>query len=114
MRGFTLARWFTPSRDASGPDPVSEEAREAVLADADRFEAFGVKGSTVVLKTPLGVTLVERDENGLVAFDHVEDGRWDRVGFWMNVASVGPLGEALRAAPGKRRDFDAIFVHGRA
>jgi hypothetical protein len=109
MNGFSLARWFDSPHDASGPQ--DDAARERVLDDVMHATLVAVNGDEVLVRTPTGachIEVVEQQGVDLVMFDHVEDGRWNRVRFWMNASSVVDVGRALRAAP--RIDWMSIMT----
>lgn len=103
------AQWFQQARQAD------EFEREDLQMDAEAFTEFATQGGQVLLRTPRGRTLVERREvaggGAIIVFTHAPRGSWDLVAWWFNPHSVASLGDALRAAPDRRRDFDRLFIN---
>jgi hypothetical protein len=114
FKAFKLARWFTQADYVNGPEDGMDEtgmtARERILADLYHAERVAVHGDTVLVKTPNGACMIERETvEGceLVTFDYVEDARWTHTAFWMNASSVTGLGDHLRTVP--RAEFNDLF-----
>jgi hypothetical protein len=108
-----LAAWGTV-RTIEADNPVQEDVRCEILADAGEFTAYGVRDGRVLLITPLGMTLVSPSGTTggrpIVVFDHLACDRSYRTRFWMNASSVADLGDRLRARPECRRPFDSFFA----
>jgi hypothetical protein len=112
MSGFTLARWF--QRETMANRPEDDFVREEVLSEVYRASAVGVtRSKTVFVRTPSGVCAIERKNiqgSPMLEFDFVENERWQRTMFWMNLSSLPGLGDYLRSV--QRVDPNELFLQG--
>lgn len=104
-----LATWFTlPVVDVAGPDPASEAVRVRILVGVCDVVRFGVDGQHVVVESPTGKTMIER-QGDLARLEHVDVGGKARQTFWMNAVSLGNISAALQSVPQRRRGFMAVL-----
>lgn len=121
---FPLVPGFIgPPQDCSGPE--DDWVRENALGDLATFTAWAARREedgtrTVVVRGFNGTaTLHEMDHMGtpIIMIDYVSRGGVEpefgyvgpkRVTFWMNPHSISDLGDALRARPDMRMDFEGL------
>src|SRR4051794_23702347 len=89
-----IAAWYQPPTRLDEELPEEELCR--ILGDAYQLTAYAINDNTVIVKTPLGRTLITATTvQGckIIEFAHNPARTWVLQTFWMNASSVADLSE---------------------